>query len=701
MPPVRSRADLEDAEPAHWERVATTTALSHSYRLLLGFVGPWLALDLARTLRRDPSLLQNAVTYHLLLAATKCQFASLYGPPGAGKTRLMIYLTAMYLTATSRTNVCLASSGNTTIASTATDFATLLPSTCFLAHHIVRVVSKNAKDAAPSPFDTTNANDTLGRRFSILTTGMLGTSPYTFYLYRGRFHWVIGDEAQQLYLARDLLIALLGVEGAMFTYTGDPKQPHLVAEDTLKQLHAELLEDLCRPGLMSEHLVFLPKDEWRRAVHGSLAILSTGLPPAEACLQGALAWVETDLPQPATFAQAWGLAPRLFPDPQLIHCYRLTPTLCVLVGCLHSPEAMSATPYYFRLTPGGPRPYEITDSGTEGQAFRLPLVVPNFPYRHPTWAPAGIYWLELPRRSYPQPDGALDLSPYKGRRPSLNVLPKWIAALEGLLALLLLRFGNRAFPPAGERNACILALSPFSIIRDAIGLLYPVGTPADQLLLGNASSAERIQDSWHQCLEELHLPSATWEDHLQAMRQYPHLVRDRAQVDTTINDTGNTQAHTIVHLPYISKLARNEAASLVGISRQRGTLWIMGPVRDGIEAMGTTWGWTARACRDLGVVLTQEEGAGGLTLSNTVRLGLTGERLQPRIRSGRSWPRCSSLALSKPPWLRRLTWPMCSVSPSGACPTSATSRCPRAVLLPPLSWWRSPPPPSRLRGSTI
>ena len=35
----------------------------------------------------------------------------------------------------------------------------------------------------------------------------------------------------------------------------------------------------------------------------------------------------------------------------------------------------------------------------------------------------------------------------------------------------------------------------------------------------------------------------------------------------------------------MSDLARNEAASLVGLSRAKGTLWIVGPARDAIEQM--------------------------------------------------------------------------------------------------------------------
>ena len=68
------------------------------------------------------------------------------------------------------------------------------------------------------------------------------------------------------------------------------------------------------------------------------------------------------------------------------------------------------------------------------------------------------------------------------------------------------------------------------------------------------------------------MQATTWKQHLAAMRRYPHLVRDRLQVNTTINDTGNTQRHAIVNLPYISDLARNEAASLVGLRPLQGHL---------------------------------------------------------------------------------------------------------------------------------
>ena len=274
-PPVVHLKDLLDEEPAFWASAVSTTALPVSCQILVGTAGPWLAIEIAQTLLRDPSLLLNAVTCHLLLAATSCQLAAVYGPPGTGKTRLLIYLTTLFLAATKGTHICWASAGNTTISSTATDFAALLPARCHLAHQIARVVSNKAEDLAPSPFDATNAQETKGKRLVILTTGVLAISTFTFYLYLQISHWVIADEAQQLLLARDLLVALLGIKGAVFTCAGDPKQPHLIADDDLKQLRAKKWRRSALLGSFLRTWTSSPRMSGARRLPPSCALMSS------------------------------------------------------------------------------------------------------------------------------------------------------------------------------------------------------------------------------------------------------------------------------------------------------------------------------------------------------------------------------------------------------------------------------------------
>ena len=339
-------------------------------------------------------------------------------------------------------------------------------------------------------------------------------------------------------------------------------------------------------------------------------------PIAEFCLLEALDWVDSDAVEVASFAQAWGLAERAFADRSWSCATGYAQILAAVVGILHSPEAMGENPFYIRQLHGEERPFEVATEGADAERASLPLLVPNFRYLHSNWAPSAMYWVDVPGSRFPTPP-----SPRGSRAARSSPRPPWVTALETQIALLLWKFGDEIRPATAARNGHLLVLSPYSETREELGKMFQVGQPVRLIPFPATTLEARAEDSWAEALHHLNYEVHTLEDSLDAIRTFPHLVRARLQVNTAINDTGNTQRHTIVNLPYISRLGRNKAASLVGISRCKGTLWILGPFRAGIEQMGTTWGWMARACRDLNLVLTPESGAGGLLVRDIVRLG--------------------------------------------------------------------------------
>ena len=212
----------------------------------------------------DPSSILMVCAYVLGMRAHRLQFGALLGPPGTGKTRIMTLLFSLHLCSAEGACVYWVSGGNATIGTTVDDIATAVPDDAMLREITARPTASGADDdrIMPSPLDVATITHCEGKRFLLMTTGVLTSSPFQWGSHKERATTLGMDEGQQATLRRDQIAAKVCAEGGLILSYGDAEQPHRVAATPVQQTFHREIGTVAKPGLLSPHLRYRPRHSW-------------------------------------------------------------------------------------------------------------------------------------------------------------------------------------------------------------------------------------------------------------------------------------------------------------------------------------------------------------------------------------------------------------------------------------------------------
>ena len=145
--------------------------------------------------------------YTLAVRSHRLQLAAVHGPPGTGKTFLMLVLFTLHLCTNTDSPLYWISGGNQTAGTTAEDLGYMVPNDSPLRILAARPTAPStpAEKLTPSPLDAASIASCAGKRFLILTTGVLRNSAHNARHHEQRADDLVFDEAQQANLARDLI----------------------------------------------------------------------------------------------------------------------------------------------------------------------------------------------------------------------------------------------------------------------------------------------------------------------------------------------------------------------------------------------------------------------------------------------------------------------------------------------------------------